>query len=218
MACELTRLSSPANIDLKAGGKGMFGKLFGQKAKPAQVVIIARLNARLQPFQRGDIFEDPLDAQLQDRKLGEVVGGGTLTAPAPYGIASCDIEVALVDGADATLQKVVEILERLGAPKGSVLQLADGATRPFGLSEGMAIFLNGTDLPAEVYATSDVNQTIEGLDAVLASTGFLMGHWEGPEETALYFYGMNYAKMQALAAAYTATDALCSRCRFEQIA
>ncbi|MCU0800432.1 MAG: hypothetical protein MUD11_01440 [Rhodobacteraceae bacterium] len=196
----------------------MLGKLFGRAAKPAPVVIVARLNARLQPMQRGDIFEDPLDAQLRERAMGKVVGGGTEMAPAPYGIAACDIEIALNDGADGAVQQVIEILERLGAPKGSVLRLPDGAARPFGLSEGMAIFLNGTDLPAEVYATSDVNQTIDGLHAALGDAGFMMGHWEGPEETALYFYGMDYARMQALAAAYAETDALCSRCRFEQIA
>jgi hypothetical protein len=50
------------------------------------------------------------------------------------------------------------LLERLGAPKGSQL-VVDGGGReiPFGATEGLAAYLNGTDLPDTVYRTSDVN-------------------------------------------------------------
>jgi hypothetical protein len=196
----------------------MFSKLFGKKKPAPQTVVVAHLNAKVQPIQRGDIFEDPLDAILKHRSLGENVGGGTAMAPAPYGIASCDIEIALHDASDATLSLVIAELEALGAPKGSSLQRPDGAPIAFGQLEGMAIFLNGTDLPDDVYAASDVNRTVAGLNAALSGKGGFMGHWEGPAETALYFYGKSYAQMQTAAEAFSATDPLCSLCRFEQIA
>jgi hypothetical protein len=195
----------------------MFGKLFGKK-KQAPTIIVARLNARVQPIQRGDIFEDPLDAALKERGIGAVVGGGTEMAPPPAGIASCDVEIQLNSLANDLVNETISLLEGLGAPKGSQLVLPDGATRPFGKLEGLALFLNGTDLPDEVYASSDVNRTVEGLNKSMVGEGFFMGHWQGPSETALYFYGRSFAGMRAASEEYTKTDALCAQCRIEQIA
>ena len=53
----------------------MFKNPFGKKKTPT-IVVTARLNAKVQPLDRGDIFEDPLDEILKERKLGEVCGGG----------------------------------------------------------------------------------------------------------------------------------------------
>ncbi|PYD67179.1 hypothetical protein CDI09_04395 [Komagataeibacter nataicola] len=113
----------------------------------------------------------------------------------------------------------MQALDELGAPKGSELRLP-GTAAPiaFGMMEGMAIFMNGTDLPAETYARSDINKTISGLRAALGQTEALQGYWEGSRETALYFYGSSFAAMQAAVADYIQSDPLCARCRIEQIA
>jgi hypothetical protein len=41
----------------------------------------------------------------------------------------------------------------------------------FGVTEGLAVYLNGTDLPHEVYATSDVSDLIAALLGHLGAEG-----------------------------------------------
>ncbi len=38
----------------------------------------AQLNLRMQPLDRGELFEDPLMEELESQELGEVTGGGTM--------------------------------------------------------------------------------------------------------------------------------------------
>src|SRR5262245_39835212 len=116
--------------------------------------VTAQLNARLQPMDRGTVFEDPLDEILRKAGIGGIDGGGTQLAEGGE-IAFCDIEIETKDLSDATLAKIVEILERLGAPKGSKLRSSDlESDLQFGRCEGLAVYLNGTDLPDEVYQKS----------------------------------------------------------------
>jgi len=81
--------------------------------------VTVTLNARLQPEHRHELFEDPLDALLQAAGIGEITGGGTAISDegeVEYG----DIEIALNDAAG--VPKLVDLLEQLGAPKGSKVQ------------------------------------------------------------------------------------------------
>ena len=149
-------------------------------------IVIAQLNARMQPLDRGDYFEDPLDEKLQELGIGEVTGGGTQLTDEPDGILYCDIEIALKDLHSTNLKSVIEILENLGAPKGSVLKVEGRPDISFGQREGMGVFLNGTDLADEVYASSDVNEVIENLNKCMTPRGAFMGYWEGSAETSLF--------------------------------
>ncbi len=197
----------------------MFG-LFKKKQAPLpEHTVTARLNAKLQPLQRGEEFEDPLDDLLQAEGLGQVTGGGTQLAAPPYGIEFCDIEIAVhATGADVTL-RLCEMLNGLGAPKGSSLIFDDErAPVPFGRDEGLALFLNGTDLPDEVYAESDVNQIISECNHLMGEAGQMKGYWEGPRETALFFYGTSYQNMKTAIDPFIASDPGCQLSRFEQIA
>jgi hypothetical protein len=139
------------------------------------------------PIDRGDRYEDPLEETLDG--LGEVVGGGSLMTEDGE-ISEVDIEMNLSseDAADV----VCRVLTELGAPRGSTLTM-EGVTRTFGEQEGVAIYLDGVSLPAEVYASSDINAIVDQLDAAAraASAGEWRHHWRGPRETALYFYGPN---------------------------
>ena len=73
----------------------MFGLKFGgarkQETAPQGDVITARLNAKVQPIDRGDYYEDPLTDTLQAKGLGEVTGGGTQLSEEPCGIEFCAI-------------------------------------------------------------------------------------------------------------------------------
>jgi hypothetical protein len=132
----------------------MLRSLIEKFKKPKTSFLVAQLNARLQPIHRGEFFEDPLNEALDQAALGEVSGGGTLqdvTGEIEY----CDVEVQVIGSAADGAKLVIEVLEKLGAPKGSKLHVeAESREIPFGRLEGMAVYLNGTDLPIALPAWS----------------------------------------------------------------
>ena len=182
--------------------------------------ITLNLNARLQPMHRGDL-EDDLDELLEKSDIGFVDGGGTLTSPSGE-VKSCDIELDLNDSSEETIAELEKIIDALGIPKGSKLlwTASDGekTERPVGRLEGMAINLNGTDLPKEVYESSDINYVIEQLESRMDGIGRLYSWWEGPQNTALYFYGQSYEKMSSAIQDFIAEYPLCQKCMMERIA
>lgn len=180
-------------------------------------MMVLNLNARLQPIHRGDL-EDALDEILGQMELGEVCGGGTLMSPSKE-IKSCDIELD-IDDDDKTVETLLDIIDKLGVPKDSKLILCDTPDRkeiPVGRLEGLALYLNGTELPAEVYKSCDINYAIEQMDERLINIGRLYSWWEGPQDTALYFYGESYEKMLDAIKDFIEEYPLCQKCRIEQI-
>ena len=180
--------------------------------------VTAQLNARLMPMDRGVIFEDPLDQILREAGLGSTDGGGTQMGRDGE-INFCDLELEMNNLDDASIARVVEALEGLGAPKGSKLLFA--GVRPdlsFGRGEGLAVYLNGTDLPDDVYQKCDFDFVYSEFNRLMGAAGKVFSHWSGPAETALYLYGPSFDKMQAAVADFLSTYPLCQRCRVVQIA
>jgi hypothetical protein len=182
--------------------------------------VTARLNARVQPMQRGEFFEDPLAETLSDRGIGEVEGGGSQLAEEPVGIEFCDVEIRLPAFSTEAVGAIVARLNELGAPKGSKLLFSDAARAPmdFGVTEGLAVYLNGTDLPMAVYQNSDINHVIQECVRLMDGRGDWRGYWEGARETSLYFYGESYDGMMAAIAPFVAAYPLFQMARFERIA
>jgi hypothetical protein len=154
-------------------------------------LVIARIPEHIEPMDRGARYEDPLQDALAIRDLGMITGGGSqLTADAE--ISFVDVEMALVDLGEA-LDVATRILEEAGAPVGSQLRFEqDGVDveRPFGMQEGVAVYLDGTSLPDEVYAQTDIDALMARLaGAVESAGGELRSTWSGPSETALFHYG-----------------------------
>ncbi len=181
--------------------------------------VTARLNHKLMPLDRGERYEDPLQEALSTRNLGSVDGGGTQLLQSGE-VEFIDVEVMLDDEAEG-VPFVVETLEALGAPKGSVLQIhGEGEIRelPFGKAEGVGIYLDGVNLPDEVYATSDVNVVVEELNRSVEGSGELQSYWEGSEETALYFYGADAEEMKRRMAGFLSQYPLCAGARVVTIA
>jgi len=139
-------------------------------AAPAGDMVIARLNVRAQPLDRGEVFEDPLDEMLQATAMGRVTGGGMLGEEGE--IESCDLEITLPEATDAAIGALRRALEGLGAPRGSKLIWNDGANElAFGTCEGLAVYLNGTDLPDSVYEECDLDVVYEELGRLVGSEG-----------------------------------------------
>jgi hypothetical protein len=178
-------------------------------------LVVARLWGPFQPIDRGEIFEAPLSAALKSRRLGSVTGGGSQLADTGE-VLFADIEISLAD-LDTALQLTQDTLEQAGAPAGSEFLYSRGVveeTRPFGTTQCLAIYLDGIDLPEEVYATADVTDLAGRVDASLAPDfGGVKGTWSGRQETALYVYGSDAEAMLRRLESLLRTYPLCQNAR-----
>lgn len=177
--------------------------------------LTLQLNARLRPNNREDLYEDKLDQQLKKQGIGECMGGGTMQL-ATGEIEYCDINVSIDDTCTA-LDTIQKILKEIGVPKGSLLY-NDEVYLPVGDLEGMAIYINGYDLPDAIYEECDINQVITDINIRIENVGSFYSYWEGPRETALYFYGSSFYNMKKQIQVFLKHHPLCQKCRIEQIA
>lgn len=125
--------------------------------------LLITINARLRPLDRGDLHEDPLQAVLDVQAPGSHVTGGGILLTADREPSCCDIDLDIEGDGRAVLELVTTTLEKVGAPKGSTARLDEHEPVTFGVTEGLAIYLNGTDLPDEAYANSDINDLVAAL-------------------------------------------------------
>ena len=198
----------------------MFARLFGKKptSKPLKQMLVAQLNAKLQPMDRGEHFEKPLEAVLRKEGWGELDGGGTMQERSGE-IAFCDVSVLVDEANDESAALLIAALEALGAPKGSRVTASPSSKEyKFGRTEGLAVYLNGTDLPDDVYKECDSNFVVSEFERLLGSEGRVLSHWQGPTETALYIYGSSFQTMQDLLSPFIKSYPLCQKCRVIQTA
>ncbi|WMP11105.1 hypothetical protein [Vibrio parahaemolyticus] len=169
-------------------------------------------------MHRAEIYEDPLDEVLSQNAIGEVSGGGTLQSQSGE-IEHCDVEIQVNNSNAETVEVIRSLLENLGVPKGSKLKVeATNSEIEFGTLEGLAIYLNGTDLDTEVYENSDSNYVYSELERLTQGIGKVYSYWQGPKETAFYLYGNSFAQMKSQISGLVNSYPLCQKCRIEQIA
>jgi len=178
--------------------------------------LTLQMNARLQPLTRGELYEDLIGEALEAYEIGGVDGGGTMLQESGE-IEFCDVEIFLDKKTDENMNLLFEIIAELGVPKGSKLYGED-AEYKVGTLEGLALYLNGTDLPDKVYKKCDINHVIEKIDELLDEEGAYYSYWEGPNDTALYFYGASFNKMKKIMEPFLEKYPLCEKCRVVQIA
>ncbi|TGM74376.1 hypothetical protein, partial [Leptospira bouyouniensis] len=160
---------------------GIFSNIFkSNKSKYKTYFVTAQLNHLLMPIDRGDIYEDPLDEALKTVNLGEVDGGGTMQKKTGE-IDFIDVEIILYN-LEEGIPFLIKKLEELGAPKSSILHIQDESNPKqieFGKKEGLAIYLDGINLPKEVYENSDINDLIEKLNNSIINMGTMQSYWQG---------------------------------------
>jgi hypothetical protein len=181
-----------------------------------QTSVTAQLNHKLGPLERGERYEDPLAEALKEARLGELEESGGTMLSKEGEILFIDVHFFLFS-LDEGIPFVTRFLEQRGAPKGSVLQMFRGDAPekeiPFGLREGFGVYLNGVNLPDEVYRTCDVNLVIREFNQRLAGHGQYESYWQGPTETALYCYGDSNAVMKPLIRDFLESYPLCKGAR-----
>jgi hypothetical protein len=180
--------------------------------------LFVTLNARLRPLDRGQRYEDHVEKVLESRFPGSSVAGGGTLLGVDREPEWCDFDLDIEGDAEAATELVIAALEAAGAPKGSHARLDDGPPVPFGSAEGVAIYLNGTDLPDEVYETSDINELVAALREALGSEGDMQSYWEGSRETALYLYGPSAIRIRELVSDVLARFPLAQSCRVVTLA
>jgi hypothetical protein len=199
--------------------KDSLKKIFSRNKK-SETVIVVQINDKIMPIFRGELYEDPLDKFLYEHGFGEIVGGGTMQAQSGE-IQFCDIQILL--NPDKDPQKVIEevqnFFESMGVPKGSFITI-EGSYHQIniGNQEGLAIYLDGTGLPDEVYAQCDSNFVLSELSKLIGYDGEIERYWEGNTETALYFYGESFETMKESISEFVNTYPLCKNSRIVQIA
>ena len=159
-------------------------------------VVIARLYEHIEPIDRGNRYEDPLQVALEEAQAGQISGGGSQLNEAGE-IDYADIEIELTD-LDGALKTVIETLEKAGAPQGSELIDASDARvlKRFGTHQCLAIYLDGVSLPDEVYATLDFDAVVSEIGAAAGPDSY-HGFRQGNEETGLFFFSTNADDMFA---------------------
>jgi hypothetical protein len=197
---------------------GIIRMLFGKRGEPKQIFpVTVQLNAKIMPLDRGRLFHDPLTAALEAEGLGLSEDGGTLCS-AEGEIEYCDLEVDLYENTERAYEFVKQTVERLGAPKGSKLHVSQDDVRPLGTREGLGLYLNGTELPDDIYKNCDSNHVHDELNRLVEGEGRILGHWQGPKETAFYLYGGSFDEMRRRIADFIAEYPLCQKCRVVRIA
>ncbi|MDR1939289.1 MAG: hypothetical protein LBQ40_00645 [Clostridiales bacterium] len=189
--------------------------LFKKKQKYKALLNLS-INAKLQPLDRGEIFEDALNVLLKRVGCGYVDGGGTLLGGKGKEIEYCDVDIFLTDDSEDTRKKLIAVLNEL-CPKGSLLSEEGKEPIVLGLLEGYAVYLNGYELPDEVYKTSDINYVISELKKSFEGEVKYYSWWKGPTETALYFYGKSFDAMKEKAGEFIASYPLCQKCRIVRL-
>ena len=95
--------------------------------------VFVRIPEQLEPLERAEKYEDPLEESLASSGFGALTGGGAmLSAPDASGhreIDWCGIDIDLFSF-DAGLELITNELKRLGAPNGTMLEYTlDGIAR-----------------------------------------------------------------------------------------
>ena len=182
--------------------------------------IVATLNDKIMPLDRGEIYGDPLDEFLKTNRIGEVTGGGTMQLESGE-LEYCDVEIRLnneeID--DNQIKSIIDKLEEFGAPKGSSLLIEKTEQKiQFGKKEGLGIYLDGINLSDEVYKSSDSEALALEIRKLAGIKDNTLRYWQGNTETALYFYGNSFEKIKNSIEDFIDNSPECENCRIEQIA
>ena len=93
--------------------------------KKVNIFYTLNINARLQSFDRADIYADRIDDEIISAGIGEIDGGCSLLNTNGE-IVSCDVDIVLNNEDSGTFNQLIEILNKFEFPKGSRLSNDDG--------------------------------------------------------------------------------------------
>jgi len=177
--------------------------------------ISVRIWEPIQAAGRANRYEIPLQAALRARGMGEVIGSSS-QMNMELEVESVEIDLNLAN-LDEAVDLVKRVLENAGAPVGSELRFRRDENEvvvPFGTLEGLAVYLDGVNLPDSVYEKCNTNELAGLILGTLSSVGGeIRGSWVGRNETSIYMYGPNAETMFARIEPMLASYPLCQNAR-----
>lgn len=180
-------------------------------------IIVINLNARLHPTHRNEIFEIPFDDFIKNEHIGEICGGGTLLEKNGE-IIHCDIEIELNRKSNKDIDAIITKLEELWAPIGSKIIIEKEEIEiPFWKNEGLALYLNWTDL-SKKNSEWDFNYLYEEINISINEVGKIFSLWQWQTETAIYMYWKSFKDINKKISSIIKNHPLCQKCRIEKIA
>jgi len=180
-----------------------------------EVLVIVRINDRCQPIDRGE-YEDPLHDALEERKLGEVVGGGTQLNEDRV-IEYCELEVVVTGDLAEAKQVIQNTLEGNGLPKGSKI-IIEGEETEIGNHDVMALHFDNVGLTDAVYQENDINDVLAKLEGLLGDLGRRNSHAEIGNELVVYYGGLSFTVMKDKVEEYFLSQPLCENGKISQAA
>lgn len=200
--------------------KKLFGIKITEEEEYSGNFVVATLNDKVMPIDRGEIYGEPLNTFLQNNEIGEVTGGGTMQLESGE-LEFCDVEIELNsdDINQNHINAIIEKLEELGAPKGSKLTIEKTDQKiEFGKKEGLGLYLDGINLSDEVYENSDSENLAAEIRKLANIKDNILRYWQGNTETGLYFYGDSFEKINESISDFICTHPECKNCRIERVA
>ena len=181
-----------------------------------EVFVTVRINDKCGPLDRGEFYEDPLQEALDEKKLGEIVGGGSQLNKQNL-IEYCEIEILVTGDLEETTKVITETLEDQGLPKGSKIILDDREIL-FGNSDLLALHFNNRDLANSVYEENDINEVLAKVEELLGESGKRYSYTNSREESILYYGGASFEVMKQKISEYVASHPLCEKGKITQAA
>jgi len=198
----------------------LFLSLFTTAPETSVACIVVQLNDKIAPADKRTVYSHTLASLLEEKRYGEVVGGGTVKEE-PGEILFCDIQIELAnENIDPeAIKAIIKHLEACGAPKGSKIIIDETQEEiPFGKMEGMAVYLDAANLHHKHYDTKDIDFIQQELHRLTGAQPNADRYWEDETSTALYFYGPSFETMKDSILHCIDTYALCRKARIVQIA
>lgn len=160
-------------------------------------------------------YEIPLASALRAHGAGEITGVHSVMT-GDLEVERVEFELILTD-LDKSVELVKLVLEDAGAPTGSEIRFSRDEQEEiirFGSKEGLAVYLDGINLPDVVYDTCSCDGLAALISPALTSVGGVIhGSWVGRSETSIYLYGPNAESMYSVIEPILAAYPLCQNAR-----
>ncbi len=169
-----------------------------QPKQAAPLSVNVTLWEPIQPIDRGERYEDPVFAALEEAGVGGPGDGGGTLMGKDGEISEVDFDFEAAD--PAAVKLAAEVLEDNGAPKGSQLRYEHAGkevTATFGITECVAIYLDGVNLPNEVYQSTSAQELVDKLCDAAGDDGEFRHSFQGKTETSLFFYSLDAEALYA---------------------
>ena len=172
--------------------------MFFRDLKPKKGVVLdvtlaeVHLPVRLGHRDAESVFAVPLGRQMAALNMG-IVTGCRATERDPGVFTGVEITLGLTDPSRKGLEAVAAILNRLHAPCGSSIRLAEGGIPTvFGTTEGLELSVDSTFAPDADSRRDVAKVCVEALKG----QGVFRGWARQDHRTVFYFYGSDFIRMQ----------------------